>query len=171
MSAVHKRRWTTSAGEARESWVVDYTDGKGVRRRKTFARKKDADAFAATATVEIREGVHVADSASVTVKAAGKLWITSAKASGLERSTTAQYDQHVRLHIEPLIGSMKLSAISIPAIRSFEDRLRQEGRSPAMVRKILVSLGTLIADAQERGLTARNPVRDMRVRRAGRRGS
>jgi integrase len=165
--SVHKRRWATSAGEDRESWVVDYTDQKGVRRRRTFARKRDADAFAATATVEIREGVHVADSASVTVKAAGKLWITSAKASGLERSTLAQYDQHLRLHIDPLIGTVKLSALSIPAIRSFEDRLREEGRSPAMIRKILVSLGTLIADAQERGLTARNPVRDMRVRRGG----
>jgi hypothetical protein len=34
---------------------------------KTFDKKKDADAFAATAKVEIRESVHVADSASVTV--------------------------------------------------------------------------------------------------------
>ena len=34
-----------------------------------------------------------------------------------------------------------------------------------MVRKILVSLGSLLADAQERGLTARNVVRDMRGKR------
>ncbi|MCR2604968.1 hypothetical protein NSP26_24245, partial [Salmonella enterica] len=43
---------------------------------------------------------------------------------------------------------------------AFEDRLRDEGRSPAMVRKILVSLGSLLSDAQDRGLVARNVVRE-----------
>ncbi|MEJ0065167.1 MAG: tyrosine-type recombinase/integrase [Caulobacteraceae bacterium] len=165
--SVRKRTWTTANGDAREAWVASYTDAKGARRLKTFARKKKADAFAATTHVEVRAGVHVADSASVTVKAAADMWLTSAEAAGLERSTVAQYTQHVRLHIEPFIGATKLSALSIPLIRAFEDRLREEGRSPAMVRKVLVSLGTLIADAQELGLAARNPVRDLRVRRGG----
>lgn len=166
--SVRKRQWTTKKGEAREGWVVAYTDAKGARRLKTFPRKREADAFAATAAVEVREGVHVADSASVTVQAAGAMWIATAEAAGLERTTTAQYSQHKRLHIDPFIGSWKLSSLTIPSIREFEDRLRAEGRSPAMIRKVLVSLGTMIADAQERGLTSRNPVRDMRVRRGGR---
>jgi integrase len=34
-----------------------------------------------------------------------------------------------------------------------------------MIKKVLVSLGTMIADAQERGLVARNVVRDMKARR------
>lgn len=165
--SVRKRRWTTAEGDLREGWVVDYTDAKGVRRLKTFARKKEADAFSATASVEVREGVHVADSASVTVKAAGAFWIATAEGAGLERSTVDQYRQHLDLHITPFIGAMKLSALTIPAVRAFEDRLRDEGRSPAMVRKVLVSLGSLIADAQERGLATRNPIRDMRVRRKG----
>jgi len=165
--SVRKRTWTTAKGDAREAWIASYTDAGGVRRLKTFARKKEADAFAATAHVEVRAGVHVADSASVTVKAAADMWLTSAEAAGLERSTVAQYTQHVNLHIAPYIGGTKLSALTIPLIRAFEDRLREEGRSPAMARKVLVSLGTLIADAQERGLAARNPIRDLRVRRGG----
>jgi len=40
-----------------------------------------------------------------------------------------------------------------------------------MVRKALVSLGSLLADAQERGLEARNPVRDMRRARRNAYGS
>lgn len=163
--SVRKRQWTTAKGEAREAWAVDYTDAKGVRRLKTFARKKEADAFAATAAVEVREGVHVADSASVTIAQAGKFWLASAEAAGLERSTRDQYEQHLRLHIEPFIGRNKLSALTLPAVRAFEDRLREEGRSAAMVRKVLVSLGSLIADAQERGLATRNPIRDMKARR------
>ena len=40
-----------------------------------------------------------------------------------------------------------------------------EPRSPAMVRKIRVSLSSLICDAQERGLVSRNVVRDLRSNR------
>jgi integrase len=117
--------------------------------------------------VEIRDGVHVADSASATVKAAGDLWVYSAENAGLERTTTESYSLHLRQHIVPFIGQTKLSALSVASVRAFEDALREAGRSPAMVRKILVSLGSLLGDAQERGLVARNVVRDMRGRRKG----
>ena len=144
-------------------------DVKGVRRRKSFQRKKEAEAFAAKAAVEVREGVHVADRDTVTVQKAGKLWLASRENAGVERSTLDQYRQHVDLHIVPLIGDEKLSKISVPAVRAFEDRLREEGRSPAMVRKVLVSLGSLLADAQDRGLVSRNAVREKS--RARHRGS
>ena len=162
--SVRKRKWATGKGVEKEAWVVDYVDGEGNRRLKTFARKKDADAFSATARVEIREGTHVADSASVTVKQAGDLWIASAINSGLEPTTIDQYRQHLGLHIAPVIGNTLLSKLNVPAVRAFEDRLR-EHRSPAMVKKVLGSLGSLLADAQERGLVVRNAVRDMRGRR------
>jgi hypothetical protein len=45
--SVRKRQWTTSKGEPRESWVVNYTDPQGKRRLKTFKRKKQADSYAA----------------------------------------------------------------------------------------------------------------------------
>lgn len=165
--SVRRREWTTPKGEAKTAWVCDYVDMAGKRRLKTFAKKKDADHFAATASVEVREGVHVADSASATIEAAGKLWLAGAKAAGLERATVEDYERHVRLHINPPIGATKLSALTIAKVRAFEDALRAADRSPAMVKKVLVSLGTLIADAQERGLVARNVVRDIK----GRRGS
>ncbi len=163
--SIRKRAWTTAKGEEKTSWVVDYTDGAGVRRLKTFRLKKEADAFAATAHVEVREGVHVAESASATVSAAGKLWITGGEATGLERSTLDQYRQHLDLHIAPFIGPTLLAKLNVPAVRAFEDRLKEEGRSAVMVRKVIGSLGSLIADAQERGLVARNIVRDLRGRR------
>ncbi|MDX0973559.1 tyrosine-type recombinase/integrase [Sinorhizobium medicae] len=163
--SVRKRIWTTPKGEEKSAWVVDYFDMNGKRRMKTFAKKKEADAFAATAKVEVREGVHVADSASATVETAGKLWIASATAAGLERATIMDYERHLRLHIVPYIGATKLSALNIAKIRAFADQLRDAGRSQAMIKKVLVSLGTLTADAQERGLVARNVVRDMKSRR------
>lgn len=163
--SVRKRRWTNAKGETSESWVVDYTDGQGVRRLKTFRLKKEADGFAATAHVEVRDGAHVADGASATVRDAGLLWIASRERAGRERTTIDQYRQHLDLHIAPFIGDTRLNALTMPALRQFEERLHDTGRSTAMIRKVLVSLGSLLADAQERGLIARNVVRDMRGRR------
>lgn len=166
--SVRKREWTTPKGVAKSAWVVDYFDTAGKRRLKTFTKKKQADEFAATASVEVRAGVHVADSASVTVAKAADLWITSGEGAGLERSTVDQRRNHVEHHIKPLIGSTLLSKHTVPTIREFEDKLRKEGRSPAMVKKVLTSLGSVFADANERGLATRNPVRDIKRNRNGR---
>jgi hypothetical protein len=56
----------------------------------------------------------------------------------VERATLINYREYLDRHITPLIGAAKLTALSIPFVREFEDRLRQD-RSPAMVRKVLVS--------------------------------
>ncbi|THK34661.1 site-specific integrase [Ensifer sp. MPMI2T] len=178
--SVRKRKWSSSReiklakAEGREpikdleAWICDYVDAKGVRRQKTFAKKKEADAFASKADVEVREGTHVADRDTVTVEKAGALWIASGESAGLERSTITQRKNHLENHIKPLIGSTLLSKLTLPAVRDFEDRLRKEDRSPAMTKKILTSLGSILADANERGLATRNPVRDIRGGRKGR---
>ena len=160
--SVRKRAWMTSKGEQKEAWVVDYVDQAGKRRLKTFAKKKAADNFAATANVEIRAGIHTADSASKTIAEAGRLWLETGDKAGLERSTLAAYRQHLKLHIEPYLGNVKLSQLSAPMVREFEDKLARgdmpEGaasqpRTRAMVRKVRVSLSSLLSDAQERGLS------------------
>jgi integrase len=163
--SVRKREWTTPKGETKTAWVVDYVDTTGKRRLKTFQRKKDADTFASTASVEVREGVHVADSASATVGQATEFWIASAEAARLERATVSNYRTHVDLHIKPFIGAVKLTGLNVPTIRNFEDQLRKAGRSPDLIRKVMVSLGSLLADALERGLVGRNIMREMKGRR------
>jgi len=163
--SVRKRKWTTAKGEPREAWIVDYVDQQGDRHIETFPRKKDADARHAEVYVNVGAGTHVAPSKSVTVKEAGESWIRAAEADGLERATVDQYRQHLNLHIAPFIGRLKLSDLNPQAVRNFEGRLQAEGRSPAMVRKVITSLGSLVADARELGLTGHNAVRDLRRNR------
>ena len=163
--SVRKRKWTTGQWVEKEAWVVDYVDQHGKRRLRTFEKKKEAEAFETTMRGEVVAGTHVADSATVTVKEAGEDWLETCKAEGLERSTIEAYRQHLELHIVPLIGRLRLSALNVPAVRSLQDRLRAEGRSPTMVRRVTTSLGSLLAEAHERGLAAHNAVRDMSKRR------
>jgi integrase len=162
--SVRKRTWKNGDGSQGEAWIVAYTDRAGVRRIKTFERKRDAEAFEGAVGVEVRAGSHVPDSQSVMVAEAGRLWLKSGEAKGLERTTLRYYREHVELHMVPLIGAVKLSQLSVPMVRDFEDRLRKD-RSPAMVRKVLGSLGAVLSDAQERGLVAHNVVRGLRARR------
>jgi integrase len=169
--SVRKRQWTTASGEERETWVATYTDGHGKRHLKSFAKKKDADAFAATTHVEVRAGVHVADADTVTIAEAGDLWLRAGRESGLERTTLDQRGQHLHLHIAPMIANTKLNKVTAPFVRTFQDRLRDEGRSPAMVKRATVSLGSILADAQSRGLVIRNAVHELSRARSGKRGT
>ena len=165
--SVRKRTWKSPSGEPREAWVVDYVDQYGDRHLKTFAKKRDADAHHAIVGVSVQAGTHTPDNRSVTVAKASELWIQSCEAAGLERSTLTAYREHVTLRIVPVLGALKLSQLTVPLVRGFEDRLAADGCSPVMVRKTRRMLGSLIADAQERGLVAQNVVRSLRTSRRG----
>jgi len=158
--SVRKRTWTTN-GVEKTAWQADYVDGNGERQRKSFKLKKDAEAFLLTAKGEVRDGVHVPDSATITVEEAGKLWLKSGATADLERTTLDQRRQHLNLHIVPFIGNDKLNKITVPSVRAFQDTLRDNGRSPAMVKRVTVSLGSILADAQLRGQSIRNAVHEM----------
>jgi integrase len=102
------------------------------------------------------------------VAEAGENWIETAEAVDeppLEPTTLEQYRQHLDLHIVPIIGKVKLAKLNVPVIRDFADKLRAAGRSSTMVKYVIRSLGSLLADAQERGNIVRNPVHEMRSRR------
>jgi len=163
--SVRKRTWKTPNGEMKEAWVVDYVDQHGDRHLKTFAKKRDADAHHAIVGVAVRAGTDTADSKSVTVARAAELWLESCEAAGLERTTLASYRQHANLHVVPVLGALRLSQLTVPLVRGFEERLRRDGRSPVMVRIARRALGALLADAQERGLVAQNVVYSMRKHR------
>ena len=161
--AIRKRTWTNAQGE-KVAWVVDYKDQHGKRRLKTFQRKKDADKWWSEANYEVAHGIHTPASASVTVSDAAGLWLEHGRAEGLERSTIEQRERHVRLHITPFIGSLKLSDLSAPRVYAFLDELRDNGRSLAMRRKVLTSLKSLVSHAQGRGLVAQNAARSVRLK-------
>jgi integrase len=161
--SVRKRAWVTRQGEAREAWVVDYTDQQGGRHIHTFARKKDADQYHDRVRVNVRAGVHT--SSKATVASAGRHWIESCNAYGLEAATVESYQQHLNDHILPYLGTVKLSQLTVPVVRNFMDRLRADRRSPAMIRRVVGDLGSILADAQERGLVAQNVVRSLSHRK------
>lgn len=174
MAKVRKRTWTNAQGETRSAWIADYFDQQKRRHVKTFPTKSAAQHWLDETKIEIKRGVHTPANRSVTVKEAGEAWISQREVDGLERSTLTQYRQHLEHHIAALIGGVKLADLTIVSVRDFQNLLLKGSieagisrRSPALTRKIVVSLGSLLANAMADGRVNRNVVRDAERRRGG----
>jgi integrase len=145
--SVRKRQWTTRKGEAKEAWIVDYTDADGDRHIETFERKKDADARHAQVAVNIARGTHHAPSKSITVAEAAERWIKAVEAKGAERTTVRQYRQHVNLHIVPRLGAAKLANLTPVNLDNFRNDLLANMSRP-LARKVMTSLKSLLKTAR-----------------------
>jgi integrase len=144
MASIRKRKF----GQDKECWLVDYRDQHGKRHVKTFATKKEAERWKVDALHEVSQGTHTAASVSKTVEEAWRLWLAECEANGLEYSTIQQRRQHLNHHIAPFIGRQRLSTLTTPLVYEFDSKLRDAGRSIAMRRKVMVTLGTMLAFAQ-----------------------
>jgi integrase len=177
--SIRKRTWKTANGEERSSYLVTYSTAeldkrkKRIRRFKAFDRLSDAKVYHAQVLVDVSKGTHVPTSKSPTVEAAGRNWIDSC--DHLERTTVDGYRQHLALHIVPHLGGVKLSALTVAIVRDWQDKLRKgvpapgqdtaEPRTVDMIKRCTTSLGSLIADAVERGHVGTNVVRNLRANR------
>jgi integrase len=161
--SVRKRVWRTKDKEIRSAFVVDYTDQHGNRAHKQFSKESDAKLYHAKVSMEVHEGTHSVPSRSITIAKACDLWLTACEGKKLEAGTLAQYRQHCALHIKERIGRAKLAKLTTAGVKTFRDNLLGAGMSPAMARKVLVSLKAVISEAQESNLVAQNVARPVRV--------
>lgn len=174
MATVSKRNWTYK-GNARSAWIVQWADLGGKQRMKTFATKKDADSYRNTVETEIRQGTHVADNASITVREGCELWLRECSgrvARGeMTRHTYTFYEVRARLHIVPTIGRQKLSALTAPMIAKWRNDLAEDkaaARGQRTVKATVECLSVMISEMQLMGLIRHNVVKETPLRRMGR---
>ncbi len=160
--AIRKRTWA-SGGTERTAWVVDYQDQAGKRRLKTFRTKKAADSWATDTLYRVKAGTHTPESASITVAQAAEDWIKRAELEARERSTIAQYRQHVEYHINPLIGNVKLAKLTAPGMEGVRDKLLGRLSRP-MAKKVLSSVKGILKDAQRRGNVSQNVAQGVSIK-------
>jgi integrase len=144
--SVRKREWVTRKGEQKTAWVADFVDNTGKRQIRTFAQKKKADAFHSKVRVDINAGTHVPIDSDITVMDAADRWINGVAAEGRERSTIRMYRLHVKNHIAPRIGQLKLAKLTRGHIQQLRDGLLQGERklSPATAHKVWVSFKSML---------------------------
>lgn len=165
--SLRKRTWTATNGEEKQAWLVDYRDQGGRRRAKQFARKKDAEKWLVDTAWQVSKGVHTHDSDSITIAKAADHWLALRRAEGLEPTTTAAYEQHVRLHIIPLCGNVKLSQLTTPIVEGYRDILAANLSRPMAIR-VLRSLKAIISESMRVGRVAQNVALPVKMSRAKR---
>jgi integrase len=153
---VRKRVRTSGKGGAvRTTWLADYVDQNGKRHNRTFATRKAADAFLLMAKGEVRDGLHTPDADSITVAEAAELWLKYCQVEKREAGTLRLYAQYARLHINPLIGSRKLSRLTAPVVQNFRDAVLQRN-SRRQAKGVLCALKGILKDSMRRGYLAQN---------------
>ena len=75
------------------------------------------------------------------------------EADARERSTLDQYRQHVRLHIGPSLGRIKLASLTPTQIENFRDNLLATMSRP-LARKVLTSLKSILRVANHSQVAA-----------------
>jgi integrase len=115
---------TTPEGEKLETkwWIADYTDGTG-RHQKRFKYKRDAVAFHEQMKVAIRAGTHVALPSDLTIENASDRWLKKVEANARDRGTIKFYREHIKLHILPRVGNLKLAKLTKGHVEHFRDGL------------------------------------------------
>ncbi|MFP5513776.1 MAG: tyrosine-type recombinase/integrase [Alphaproteobacteria bacterium] len=172
MALVRKR--TLPSGEIR--WQVDYRDQAGKRRARQFATKREAVEFETKARAEVAAGTHLPASDSITVAELAKRYVkhlTVRRDTGqaMERATLATYESCIRCHItdpEVGIGTLKLAALRTVTVAEFRDRLLEAGRSIAMTKRIIATLGFMLTFGRANDLIFTDPTEGVTVRRPGR---
>jgi integrase len=124
--SIRKRVWTTRTGERKESWIADYFDGTGRRHQESFTTKGAAVAHLAQTTVDLRSGKHVVTDGKLTVADAAERWLEHLKGEGRERTTTEGYETHLRLHILPVLGRVRMAKLNHQVLENFRVHLLNE---------------------------------------------
>lgn len=166
MAQVRRREWQAKDAEGKRvtktKWVADYRDAAGKRRLKTFATKKAAEAYLHKTVGELAAGIHVPERDSITIGEAGDQWLAQAEADGLERCTLESYRDHVRLHIKPYLGAVRVAQLTPAAVQAYRNRLAKDGRSRAMLKRATSSLSAILSYCMSTGQATRNVVRENR---------
>ena len=163
--SVRKRKWKTSRGVEKESWIVDYIDQEGDRHIETFEKKKDADVHHDKVRADVRKGLHTAPSKSITIEEAANNWLKRVEADARERSTIDQYRQHVKLHIKPRLGRTKLAQLTPTQVDNFRDELVAELSRP-LARKVLTSFKSILKVANYSQVSVKRDHRPRQARQA-----
>jgi len=162
MATVRKRKWTHN-GVEREAWVVTYTDQGGTRRQKTFDKKRTADAYRDEVSGEVRQGVHVAASESVTFNAAvaefDRELNRRVRIGDLSNGGAKGYRYKLQKWAAPHLGGRKIAEITSAHVQAMVDDLREQ-YSAASISGIYGAVHVLLTFAVGRGWARRNVLRD-----------
>jgi len=138
-------------------WIaaVEVPSANGKRRRKTVSnRRRDV---VVKRFRELRKDIdagRVATMPSTTVSAWLEHWLTTVRGPHVRPKTFTWYEQSIRLHIVPQIGSQRLDKLTPEHVRAMVRAVAEQSTSSA--QQAHTTLRTALKDAVDEGIVGRN---------------
>lgn len=155
--AIQKRQ--TEGGKARYLVRVNVTDpitgNRKWRNVGTFSTKKEAEKVERDALTQRDRGTLV-DPSKATVSEVLADWLRS-KAGQVSANSLHDYETIIRLHIVPVLGTVKAQDLTPARIQRQYDDWKDAGLSPRMIRGAHMRLSQAFDRAEKLGIMSRNP--------------
>jgi integrase len=107
---------------------------------------------------QLRRGIYLPDKKIPTFKQVAKDWIEYKKPN-LRHSTWSVYEGHTRNHFDE-INLIKVNRVTTAKVEKWITARHNDGMNIGTIKKILVTLGQIMAYAVRHGYVDYNPVRD-----------
>ncbi|GAA3143291.1 hypothetical protein GCM10010466_37840 [Planomonospora alba] len=138
------RRVPTNVHGTGERWQVRWRDDRGEQRKRNFTKKSDAESFDAETKANIDKGVSLDMAAGrERVKDAAAKW----RAHLLHRgSTSERMDRVFRLHVDPILGHLRMAQVRPSHIRAWV-KDRSQVLAPSTLGVVYSNLASFFAAA------------------------
>lgn len=137
------------------SLTVGHRDGKRLRRYIYGASPEEVRDALTRARNDLLDGHEVRTDQRETVAAFLTRWLEAVKPT-VRPGTWVGYEIHVRLHLLPNLGSVRLTALSTADVQIALNRLAASGLAPKTVRHVRATLRLALNAAMEWNLVKRN---------------
>lgn len=140
---------------------VSVTDDTGKRHRSARTVSTYREARKALAEMQRRVDTgRIARDAAVTFAVWSDRWVAEVLPASNRRGSTQQlYGQHLRTHLLPVLGGVRLDRLRPSHVDAVVAALRVRGSAPATQRSVINVLAAVLDAAIREGLLADNPVR------------
>jgi integrase len=142
-------------------WVAEVRTGTGQKRRTVYGKSKaEVQEKLRRLHNDVAAGIG-ADAAALTVGQWLTRWLEVVKPT-VEPNTYGPYERHVRLHITPYVGGLKLARLTKAQVRGWYAALTEAGVSPALQRKVGTTFTIALNQAVNDDLLPGNPALKVR---------
>ena len=147
----------------RDRWIIDFYDQHGKRRWKTMpegATKKKAREELRRIEESVQKGSYIPSAKVPGFSSVAKNWL-AIKKPDIRYSTYRNYAGHIENHLKPYFGVIQITRINYNIVEKFIQHCQEEGMSVPMLKKVITTLGAIMAYACKRRFIDYNPVRDI----------
>ncbi len=159
MSVRREKRRDPKTGAAREFWMVDvdlqHPDGRRTRIRKVspVPTRRGAEQYERELRQALAVGTYREEREVLTFKefVEEKWWPTYPKAVGNRATTVREKEIHLRVHLLPVLGTVKLDQVRGEVVHRLFAELHEKGLAPKTRKNVRATLRRLLASAVEWG--------------------